>query len=89
MGVWSVVERKNREEQNECTSPGASPQQPKARQGECRGRETGQPPLENGLPQEEATQRGEREGDEGQRPQQREKERNAEEDTEGKLRMRL
>lgn len=60
----AVGRKREREEQDECTSPGASPQQPKARQGECRGRETGQQPLENGLPQEKATQRAEREREE-------------------------
>lgn len=39
-----------REEQDECFSPSASPQQPQARQGECREWEAGQLLLNNGLP---------------------------------------
>ena len=49
-----------REEQDECFSLSASPQQPKARKGECRGWETGQQPLEEHLPQERGAQRVER-----------------------------
>lgn len=63
-----------REEQDGCTSPSASPQQPKARQGECRGWETSQQPLENGLPQERATQGVERGGGDGGQREKQERE---------------
>lgn len=62
-----------REEQDECFSPGASPQQPEARQGECRGWETGQQPLENRLPQEKDTLRGEWGGRDGGQRQKEER----------------
>lgn len=51
------VRKREINEQDERTSP----QQPKARPGECRGWETGQEPPENGWPQEKATQGAERE----------------------------
>lgn len=52
---------REREEQDECFSPGASPQQPKARQGECRGWEAGQQPPENSSPRIKTDRRRETE----------------------------
>lgn len=85
--LFKLGSKAEAEEQSECFSTAASLQQPEAKQGECRGRERGQQPVEDGSPHNRDTERRV-ESERWEKCGARDKE-EREIDTAGKLKVRL